>query len=355
MASFNALPTANALPPDDDIANPNAANRSITAIAGIEAGHYTDAAHGTGCTVILCRQGAVGGVDVRGGSPGTRETDLLQPTRRVERVYAVLLSGGSAFGLDAAAGVMAWLDEQGLGHRVNESVTVPIVSAAIIYDLGVITAKVRPGPAAGRAACRAASAAPLAEGSVGVGTGATAAKTGGPERAVKGGIGSASRLLGSGHTVAAAVAVNAIGGIIDYRSGRLVAGPRRPDGGFDDPVELLLQQPGSTGLPEAPTNTTIGVIATDAALNKEEANYLARAGHNGLAMTIRPCHTLRDGDTLFGMATGRQPGAFDLTALGAAAAEVTAQAVLRAIRQATGLGGFPAVSELAAGNGGGPE
>ena len=342
MASPNALP---------------ATNRSITAIAGIEAGHYTDAAHGTGCTVIICRQGAVGGVDVRGGSPGTRETDLLQPTRRVERVYAVLLSGGSAFGLDAAAGVMAWLDEQGLGHRVNESVTVPIVSAAIIYDLGVITAKVRPGPAAGRAACLAASTAPLSEGSVGVGTGATAAKTGGPERAVKGGIGSASLRLGSSHTVAAAVAVNAIGGIVDYRSGRLVAGPRRPDGGFDDPVELLLRQPGggAGGLPEAPTNTTIGVIATDAALNKEEANYLARAGHNGLAMTIRPCHTLRDGDTLFGMATGRQPAAFDLTALGAAAAEVTAQAVLRAIRQATGLGGFPAVSELAAGNGGGPE
>lgn len=351
MASRDALPTANALPTTNHDTN-GAANRSITAIAGIEAGHYTDAAHGTGCTVILCRQGAVGGVDVRGGSPGTRETDLLQPTRRVERVYAVLLSGGSAFGLDAAAGVMAWLDEQGLGHRVNASVTVPIVSAAIIYDLGVITAKVRPGPAAGRAACLAASAAPLAEGSVGVGAGATAAKTGGPERAVKGGIGSASMLLGSGHTVAAAVAVNAIGGIYDYRSGRLVAGPRRPEGGFDDPVELLLRQPGGVnGLPDAPTNTTIGVIATDAALNKEEANYLARVGHNGLALTIRPCHTLRDGDTLFGMATGRQPGAYDLTALGAAAAEVTAEAVLRAIRQATGLGGFPAVSELAAGDG----
>ena len=329
------------------------ANRTITAVAGIEAGHYTDAAHGTGCTVIICRRGAVGGVDVRGGSPGTRETDLLQPSRRVERVYAVLLSGGSAFGLDAAAGVMGWLDEQGIGHRVNAAVTVPIVSAAIIYDLGVITAQVRPGPAAGRAACLAATTAPLAEGSVGVGTGATAAKTGGPERAVKGGIGSAALRLGSGHTVAAAIAVNAIGGLRDYRNGRLVAGPRRPEGGFDDPVELLLRQPGgATGTPDAPTNTTIGVIATDAALNKEEANYLARVAHDGLAMTIRPCHTLRDGDTLFAMATGRQAGAFDLTALGAAAAEVTAQAALRGIVQATGLGGFPAVSELAGGGDG---
>ena len=346
------MTAANDLPPDaHNAANDlTAANRTITAIAGIEAGHYTDAANATGCTVIICRRGAVGGVDVRGGSPGTRETDLLHPSRRVERVYAVLLSGGSAFGLDAAAGVMGWLDEQGIGHRVNEAVTVPIVSAAIIYDLGVITAQVRPGPAAGRAACLAATTAPLAEGSVGVGTGATAAKTGGPERAVKGGIGSAALRLGSGHTVAAAVAVNAIGGIRDYRNGRLVAGPRRPEGGFDDPVELLLRPPGGgvAGMPDAPTNTTIGVIATDAALTKEEANYLARVAHDGLAMTIRPCHTLRDGDTLFAMATGRQAGAFDLTALGAAAAEVTAQAVLRGIAQATGLGGFPAVSELAA-------
>ena len=200
-------------------------NGTITGVAGIEAGHYTDRANATGCTVLLCREGAVGGVDVRGGSPGTRETDLLRPSRRVDRLFAVVLSGGSAFGLDAASGVMAWLEEQGIGFRVNEDVIVPIVSSAILYDLGIITSKVRPGPEQGRAACLAASTAPMAEGSVGAGAGATVAKTGGPHRSVKGGIGSASLRLPGGAMVAAAVAVNAIGGIWDYSQGKLVAGP----------------------------------------------------------------------------------------------------------------------------------
>ena len=320
-------------------------NDTITSVPGIEAGHYTDLDNATGCTVVLCRGGAVGGVDVRGGSPGTRETNLLEPTRRVDQLFAVSLSGGSAFGLDAATGVMAWLEEQGIGFRVSPEVIVPIVSSAIIYDLGLITSRIRPGPQEGRAACNAISKETVSEGTVGAGTGATVAKTGGTPRAVKGGLGSAHFRFPNGVSVGAVVAVNAIGGIWDYTNGRIVAGPRRDDGGFDDPVGVLLDgsPPAS---PTGPVNTTIGVVATDARLSREEANYLARVSHDGLAMAIRPCHTIRDGDTMFAMATGESDTAADLTALGAAAVEVTAQAVLRAIRKATGLGGIPSVSEL---------
>lgn len=320
-------------------------NQTITAVAGLEAGHYTDLEHATGCTVFLCRAGAVGGVDVRGGSPGTRETDLLRPVHRVEQVHAVVLSGGSAFGLDAASGVVAYLESQGIGFKVG-SVVVPIVSSAILFDLGLITADVRPGPEEGRSACLAAGAAPMTEGSVGAGTGATVAKLGGPERAVKGGIGSAAVILATGQTVAAAVAVNAVGGIWDYTNGQLLAGPRRASGGFDDPVAMLLQD--QSDAPAGPVNTTIGLVATDAQISKEDANYLARVSHDGLALAIRPCHTIRDGDTMFAMATGHNRSTADLTALGAAAVEATAQAVLRAVRQATGLGGIPSISELTA-------
>ena len=320
-------------------------NRTITSIAGLEAGHYTDLEHATGCTVFLCRDGAVGGVDVRGGSPGTRETDLLRPVHRVEQVHAIVLSGGSAFGLDAASGVVAYLESQGIGFKVGP-VVVPIVSSAILFDLGLITADVRPGPEEGRSACLAASAAPMTEGSVGAGTGATVAKLGGPERAVKGGIGSAAITLSTGQTVAAAVAVNAVGGVWDYTNGQLLAGPRRARGGFDDPVAMLLK--GESNAPAGPVNTTIGLVATDAQISKEDANYLARVSHDGLALSIRPCHTVRDGDTMFALATGHNQSPADLTALGAAAVEATAQAVLRAVRQATGLGGIPSIGELTA-------
>ncbi len=324
-------------------------NQTITAVAGLEAGHYTDLEHATGCTVFLCRTGAVGGVDVRGGSPGTRETDLLRPVHRVDQVHAVVLSGGSAFGLDAASGVVAYLESQGIGFRVGPKETpivVPIVSSAILFDLALITADVRPGPEEGRSACLAASGGPMTEGSVGAGTGATVAKLGGAERAVKGGIGSAAVTLSTGQTVAAAVAVNAVGGIYDYTNGRILAGPRRAGGGFDDPVAILLKD--ESKAPAGPVNTTIGVVATDAQISKEDANYLARVSHDGLALSIRPCHTVRDGDTMFALATGQNQSPADLTVLGAAAVEATAQAVLRAVRQATGLGGIPSIKELAA-------
>ena len=296
--------------------------------------------------MVLCRDGAVGGVDVRGGSPGTRETNLLEPARRVDRLFAVVLSGGSAFGLDAASGVMAYLEEQGIGFKATRDVTVPIVSSAILFDLGMITSKVRPGPQQGRAACDAAGTGPLEEGSVGAGTGATVAKTGGAERAVKGGIGSYSLTLATGHVVSAVVAVNAIGGVWEHTTGQLVAGPRRDDGGFDDPVALLLE--GGSKAPAGPVNTTIGLVATDAELTKEDANYLARVSHDGLALAIRPCHTVRDGDTMFALSTGHSKSPVDMTTLGAAAVEVTSQAILRAVQQATGLGGIPSINELSA-------
>ena len=320
-------------------------NQTITAITGLEAGHYTDLEHATGCTVFLCRGGAVGGVDVRGGSPGTRETDLLRPVHRLDVVHAVVLSGGSAFGLDAASGVVVYLESQGIGYKVGSAI-VPIVSAAILFDLGLISADVRPGPEEGRSACLAASSAPMSEGSVGAGTGATVAKVGGSERAVKGGIGSAAITLSTGQTVAAAVAVNAVGGVWDYTNGQFLAGPRRAAGGFDDSVEMLLT--GKSNATAGPVNTTIGVVATDARISKEDANYLARVSHDGLALAIRPCHTIRDGDTMFALATGHNQAACDLTALGAAAVEATARSVLRAVRQATGLGGIPSISELSA-------
>ena len=329
-------------------------NATLTAIAGLEAGHYTDQANATGCTAILCRTGAVAGVEVRGGSPGTRETDLLQPMRRVERIHGLLLSGGSAFGLDAAAGVVRYLEEQGIGLRVGPAL-VPIVSAAILFDLGLITAAVRPDAAAGYAAAVAAGPGPVAEGSVGAGTGATVGKALGLARAVKAGIGTAALTLPGNIAVAALVAVNAYGDVFDHRTGQIFAGPRRESGsGFVRTMDWLTGQESDAGRDSiddaAPlSNTTIGVVATDAGLSKEEANFLARISHDGLALTIRPCHTMRDGDTMFALATGQTQTAasVDLTVLGAAAVEVTTQAVLRAVATADGLGGIPAVRELA--------
>ena len=324
-------------------------NSTLTSVAGLEVGHFTDPVNVTGCSVVLCRDGAVGGVDVRGGSPGTRETDLLRPGRRVDQLHAVLLSGGSAFGLDAASGVVRFLEENGIGFPAGPAL-VPIVSSAILFDLGLGNSKVRPGPEQGYAACLAADTNPVAQGSVGAGTGATVAKMRGLERAVKSGVGSASLTLQSGATVAALVAVNAYGGVFDHRSGQLLAGPRKSaaldaDSGMEDPVHLLLTEGAGRGNASL-TNTTIGVVATDAALSRDDANYLAGLSHDGLALAIRPCHTIRDGDTMFAMATGRFPGQVDPVVLGAAAVEVTAAAVLNALWSATGLGGVPSLEDL---------
>ena len=324
---------------------------AITNVPGIEVGHYTDAEHATGCTVILCRQGAVGGVDVRGSAPGTRETDLLRPGNLVERVQALLLSGGSAYGLDAAAGVMRYLEERGIGFRMGE-VVVPIVPAAILFDLGLVTSKVRPGPQEGYQACDSASSQVVPEGSVGAGTGATVGKALGMQRAVKGGVGTASADLGDSLVVGAIAAVNAVGSVVDPQTGRVVAGPRREDGqGFYDTMELMAQPDFIRPQPQADAraNTTLGVVATNALLTKSQTNKLAERGQDGMALAIRPCHTTGDGDVVFALATGMWEGVVDrtqMTRLGAAAAQVMARAILRAVTQATGLGGIPAVGEL---------
>ena len=327
-------------------------NATLTAIKGLEVGHYTDPVNATGCTVVLCRNGAVGGVDVRGGSPGTRETDLLRPGHRVNQLHAVVLSGGSAFGLDAASGVVRFLEDRGIGYRAGPAL-VPIVAAAILFDLGLVTSAVRPGTEQGYAACLEASDAPVPRGSVGAGTGATVAKALGFERCIKAGVGSASMTLPGGARVAALAAVNAYGGVFDHETGLLLAGPRKiPGPGMVDPVEAVLQFAADDDEgPQAAslTNTTIGVVATDALMTREEANSLASASHDGLALAVRPCHTTRDGDTMFAMSTGAFGRAVDPVALAAAAVQVTAAAVLDAVRSATGLGGTPALSDLEGG------
>ena len=322
---------------------------SIVDVPGVSAGHWTNSKAATGCTVILTTNGAVGGVAVRGGSPGTRETDLLDPIRRVDQVHAVLLSGGSAFGLAAASGVQQWLEERGIGFDAPHG-PVPIVPAAILYDLGVGRSDVRPDGAAGYAACDASDTMVMAVGSVGAGTGATVAKAFGMDGAVKGGIGSARCVLPDGVSVGAAVAVNAWGGIYDHRDGRLIAGPRSNEGSMTDPVQLMLTREPSTYLPSL-ANTTIGVVATDAKLDKMQTNFVASACHDGLALTIRPCHTPSDGDTMFCVATGENSAAVNLMAIVTAATHVTALAVLDAIRSAQGLVGIPSVSELRNGPG----
>ena len=318
---------------------------SITLVEGIEVGHHTDLTGATGCTVVLCRQGAVAGVDVRGGAPGTRETDVLGLGRAVQEVHGVLLSGGSAFGLNAAAGVMQYLEEQGIGYRIGSRV-VPIVPGAIIYDLNLLSDAARPSPEDAYAACVSATAGPVEEGSIGAGTGATVAKGRGMKWAVKGGVGAASLTLPNNIQVAALVVVNAYGGIFEPRSGHIIAGPRREDGsGFWDPVEDILQAPAAGG-PYPGSNTTIGTVVTNAKLTKDEAHYIARVSHDGLALAIRPCHTMGDGDSIFSMATGRSSATHNIVQIGVAATQVVAWSVVRAVEAASGLGGVPALKEL---------
>lgn len=322
-------------------------NDTITAVSGIEVGHWSDLEAATGCSVILCRQGAVAGVDVRGSAPGTRETDCLRPMNLVQQVQAVVLSGGSAYGLDAASGVMRWLEEQGLGFDVGVGV-VPLVAAAVLFDLTIGKPDVRPGPKAGYAACLAANSESVAEGCIGAGTGATVGKLLGPGLATKSGLGSAARKMAGEITVGALVAVNAFGDVVDPATGQIVAGTRNPQSkGYVDTLARLHGDLSNTML-GFPANTTVAVVATDAVLSKEGANKMAQMAHDGLAQAIRPIHTMVDGDTVFALATGQRPQArVDLTALGAVAAAVLAEAVVRAARQATSLAGVPARRDIA--------
>ncbi|MCR0984598.1 P1 family peptidase [Roseomonas populi] len=318
---------------------------AITEVPGIRVGHFTETRRPTGCTVILAEEGAVAGADVRGAAPGTRETDLLDPSNLVEKVHAVLLSGGSAFGLDAATGVMRWLEEKGIGFAAGPA-RVPIVPAAVLFDLAVGDHRIRPDAAAGFAACEAASADAPAEGSVGAGTGATVGKLYGMARAMKGGIGTASVRVGA-ITVGAIVAVNAVGDVIDPRTGKVLAGARdaegrRPFGTTEAVLRGELPPPMQAGMA-----TTIGVVATDAVLTKAQCRRLAGAGHDGLARSIDPIHTMSDGDTIFALATGKSGLPGNMMALGAIVPHVMAAAVQRAVRAAKAVGGSPpGMSEL---------
>jgi L-aminopeptidase/D-esterase-like protein len=309
---------------------------AITDVPGIRVGHVTNREALTGCTVVLCpNKGAVGGVDQRGGAPGTRETDLLRPMHMVERVHAVLLAGGSAFGLDAAGGVARWLEEQGVGFDARVA-KVPIVPAAILFDLDVGDASVRPDAAMGYAACEAAAAwqeddGPVAEGKAGAGTGCTVGKILGPGKAAQGGIGMASADLGGGLVVGAVIAVNAFGDVVDPSTGQILAGARSQRGeGFADTLATMKGMAGKTFLRFASrSNTVIGVVATNGKLSKEGANKVAQMAHDGLARAIRPAHTMFDGDTIFALATGKKRA--DVNLVGAFAAEVVAQAIVRAV------------------------
>lgn len=313
-------------------------NYTLTAIEGLRVGHAHDLEGLTGCTVILCPPGTVGGVDQRGGAPGTRETDLLHPLHLVEQVHAVLLAGGSAYGLDAAGGVMRWLEERGIGFPVGMGV-VPIVPAAILFDLDLGDPTARPDAAMGYAACQVASAEPVTEGCVGAGTGAQVGRLLGPAFACKSGLGSAALEIGDGLRVGALFAVNALGDVID-EDGTILAGTRQPPDGkqFAGALNVLPALARMTGASVA--NTVIGVVATNAALSKEEVNKVAQMAHDGLARAIRPAHTMLDGDTIFALATG-SAGRANVSVIGAFAAEVTAQAIRRAARAATSLGGVP--------------
>ena len=324
-----------------------AGSGSLTDVAGVRVGHFTDTRRPTGCTVVLVPEGTVAGVDVRGAAPGTRETELLSPLNSVEHIHALLLAGGSAFGLDAAGGVMRWLDERGVGIRLGPAqgtersakpICVPIVPAAILFDLWVGDASIRPDAASGYAACDAATADAVTEGNVGAGAGASVGKLFGIDRAMRGGIGSASISVG-GITVAALVAVNALGDVIDPTTGHVVAGARTPDGlALQGTMAALLR--GDVPAPLQPGSaTTLGVIATDAVLSKAQVNKVAQMAHDGLARAINPVHTAGDGDTVFALATGGSGRAGNVTLVGALAAEAMATAIVRAVRAATALHG----------------
>lgn len=328
-------------------------NNTLTDIRGLLVGHAHDLQALTGCTVVLCPPGATAGVDQRGGAPGTRETDLLHPMHMVTQVHAVLLTGGSAFGLDAAAGVMRYLEEQGAGFDVGVGV-VPIVPAAVIFDLAVGRADLRPDAEMGYRACQQASNQSVPLGNVGAGAGATVGKLLGLSQATKSGLGCATLEVGGGLLVSALMVVNVLGEVIDPDSGQILAGARRAQTGDSDTktspfvssLDLMRRQAELSAPAETSglTNTAIGVVATNASLSKEQANKVAQMAHNGLARSVRPAHTMLDGDTIFALATGDQPA--DVNVIGAFAAEAVSRAVVNAVQSAESVAGLPAAKDL---------
>lgn len=325
-------------------------NSAITDVPGIEVGQAQNDEALTGCTVILCRKGAVGGVDVRGGAPGTRETDLLSPLNLVQKVHAVTLAGGSAFGLDAASGVMRYLEEKKIGFNAGVA-RVPIVPAAILFDLGMGSSDVRPDAEMGYRAVSSATSNPPREGNFGAGTGACVGKIRGLGNAMKTGIGTASMDIGGGVIVGAMVAVNAFGDVIDPQNGEILAGARKSKktqpgdlNYFADTMKTMTSLYGRTVMRVVGhANTVIGVVATNAKLDKAQANKVAQMAHDGIGRTIRPAHSMMDGDTLFALATGKRSA--DVSTVGAYAAEMVAQAIVRAARMAASAGGLPGLAD----------
>ncbi|GED56420.1 P1 family peptidase [Brevibacillus formosus] len=320
---------------------PKLASGTIVDVPGVKVGQVQNEEALTGCTVIVLEKGSACGVDVRGSAPGTRETDLLNPINSVQEVNAVVLTGGSAYGLDAASGVMRYMEEQGQGYNVGVGV-VPIIPAAVIFDLSIGSAKIRPDQQMGYEAARLASKQPVQQGNVGAGTGATVGKMAGMKRAMKGGLGTASRRLPNGLVVGAIVAVNAVGEVRLPSTGEILAGARGEDGKIRESLSWMIDA--ATPPVPAGTNTTIAVVASNANLNKVQANKVAQMAHNGLAKTIHPVHTMSDGDTIFAIATGGVEASVNL--VGTLSVEVLAEAVVNAILSAKGAGGVPAYQDL---------
>ncbi len=328
---------------------------SLTDVRGIKVGHFTSQQRPTGCTVVVCEAGAVTGVDVRGSAPGTRETDLLNPMNSVQQAHAIVLAGGSAYGLDAAAGAMRYLEEQGIGFKLDSLApgnkpgfrgVVPIVPAAVLFDLEVGDPKVRPNAESGYQACQAANSGPVQEGNVGAGAGATVGKLFGMQFAMKSGLGSAGTKLGTSEVVVAAlVAVNAVGDVVHPKHGNIIAGARTADGrGFRNSMQEILR--GYQILPPAGANTTLGVIATNVAFDKAQITKIAQMAQDGMARTINPVHTPADGDTIFALSTGALKLNIHHGHIGAIAAEVVSQAVVRAVMLAKSIPGLPAYDEM---------
>jgi L-aminopeptidase/D-esterase-like protein len=327
-------------------ASPSGAAFGLTAVPGIKVGHFTLTERPTGCTVILPPAGSVGSVDVRGGAPGTRETDLLNPVNNVQVVSAVVLSGGSAYGLDSATGAMKWLEEHNIGYPVGRGV-VPIVPAAILMDLGFGgDFKIRPGADCGYKAAEAATDGPIAEGNIGAGAGATVGKMGGPGRSMKGGLGTSSISLPNGLVVAALVAVNAVGDVIDPTTGQVLAGVRTEDGKSFADARKLMRSGGNARQGRPGENTTIGIVATNAKLSKVQAQKMAQMAHDGYGRAISPVHTPGDGDTIFSVATGQLEADVNYGQVGALAAEAMADAIVRAVKAAKTSAGVPGLADF---------
>ncbi len=314
-------------------------NDTLTDIAGIRVGHWTDRRAATGCTVVLCEKGAVAGIDVRGGAPGTRESSLLRPETLVQQIHAVFLTGGSAFGLDVGSGIMRYLEERGVGFAYGGA-TVPIVCGAVLFDLNIGRADVRPTAESGYRACLTAKSGRIAEGSVGAGAGATVAKVRTVANGLKGGVGGAAERIGD-VVVAALVAVNAFGEISDGET--VIAGPRGAPGCFDSALDIMRRAGPSGSLPI--TNTTIGVIATNATLTKVQATAVAQMAHDGIARAVRPAHSPVDGDVLFALATCERPEPANALIIGAFAGRAVERAIIRAVKAATGLAGVLSAAE----------